>query len=259
MDTLYPYGSVLFCEDSIFKAPEQSELPFHKSLFCGHELQVKHRDALARTVTDDGGYVFGVCVVLTILMLTFTILRHLTVKHALLASLSDRHMNVLIRDCGVKNDFSLFAIPLIYYSSLGAAVYVAMRDVYGTQIYGLADLPLIIGVLLLFSFVRHMFIKMLGVACDERETIKLYTVAINLFQMLGATLVIPATVLAGYVDEVYIWVVVAIVGLVFVLRLGRGLALVMSRSRGSKLYLFYYLCIVEIVPILVLVKFVSQL
>ena len=271
LDTLYPYGSVLvcedsisygsvlFCEDSIFKAPEQSELPYHKSLFTGHELQVKHRDALARTSTDDGGFVFAVCVVLTILMLIFTILRRLTVKNVLLSSFSDRHMNVLIRDSGVKNDLSLFAIPLIYYASLGTAAYVALHDMLGEQIYGYADMALFTGLLLLFSFLRHMLIKMLGVACDERETVKLYTVAANLFQMIGTTLVIPATVMAGYVDVVFVWVVVAIVGAVFVMRLGRGLAMVMSRSRGSKLYLFYYLCIVEVVPILIVIKLISQL
>lgn len=259
MDTLYPYGSVLFSEDSIFKMPEQSDLPYHKSLFSGHALQVKHDGALQRAASSDGGYVFAVCVALTILMLIFTILRRLTVKNVLMSSISDRHMNVLIRDSGVKNDLSLFAIPLIYYSSLGAATYVALRDMFGQQIYGYADLPLFTGLLLLFSFLRHMLVKMLGVACDERETVKLYTVASNLFQMLGTVLLIPATILAEYVDVGFVWGVVGVVGLIFVLRLARGLAMVISKSQGSKLYLFYYLCIVEIVPILVLAKFISKL
>lgn len=259
LDSLYPYSSAVFCEDSIFKSPDQSQLPFHKSLFSGHELQVTHREALERTGSDDSGYVFAVCVTLTVLMLIFTILRRLTVKNVIMSSFSDRHMNVLIRDSGVKNDFSLLAIPLIYYSALGAAAYVALHDMFGIQLYGIVDLPVLVGSLLLFSFLRHLITKMLGIACDERETVKLYTVASNLFQMMGTTFVIPATILAEYVDVVFVWVALAIVGIVFVMRLARGLAMVMSRSHGSKLYLFYYLCIVEIVPILILAKIISQL
>jgi len=259
IDTPLYDGVPMFCEDSIFSIPDQSLLPDHSSLFVGHEMPVRHYDAVPHETQDDGGYIFAFSVGLALLLMFFLLFRKMKLKNVLMASFSDSKMSVLIRDSKVKNDFSLFPIPLIYYSALAMTAYIAMRDIYQTHIWGVTDLPFMIGVLMSFSLIRHSLIKLLGFICGESATIKNYTVASNLFQMMGAILAIPLVIIAGYVNVLYVWVVLAVVGLVFLLRLARGLAMVLSRSGVSKLYLFYYLCIIEIVPILIVVKILITL
>lgn len=256
LDTQQNGDSLLFCWDSVFGIPDQSLLPCHKSLFSDHSMPVKHSEPLPRVQSDDGGYVFAVCILLVIAFLIFAILRKFQIKNVLAAAFSSRHTNILMRDSGLKNDFSMWPASLIYYSSVATAAYVATSDIFDIHLFGMADLPILIGVTLLFIFLRHILTKLLGIASGEKDTVAMYTITGTFFQLAGATLVIPATIAARYADTSFVWFAAAIAALVFVLRLARGLSLVLSKSGGFKLYLFYYLCIIEIIPLLIFTKLI---
>lgn len=254
LDTLYSGDDVLFCTDSVFRVPSPDSLPKHESPFRSHSLAVTHKGPQIIAKSGDGGYVFAVSVFLFVAFLVFAILRKLDVKSVLLAAFSMRQSNILVRDSGIRNDFSLLPLVLVYYSSLATACYVALSKIFGISFYGPLDLPILIAAVMLFSFVRHVLTKLLGIICGERDTVNLYILSGNFFQIIGIVFLIPISVVACYVDPSFVWAAVTVAALVFLFRLARGLSIVLSKSGGIKLYLFYYLCIIEIVPVLILVK-----
>ncbi len=245
---------VLFCEDSVFKSPDQSALPERVSLFKNHLLKAEHCGEVKRVEDGDGGYLFGVMLILTVLLLVFCQVRKIELKKCVMSVLSMRHTNIMVREAGLKNDLSLWPLPFIYYSVQGALGYVAATKLFGEEIYGMLGLPVLVGSFLAFSFLKYLLIKLLGLACNGEEAVSMYLISGSFFQQIGSVLLIPLTIVGYYVEKNVIWVAGAVAALFFVLRLGRGLAMVLSRSAGSKLYLFYYLCIVEIIPILVIAK-----
>ena len=245
---------LLFCEDSIFKAPDQSTLPERASLFRNHLLKTVHESEVKRVNVDDGGYVFGVLLTLTVLLLVFCLLRKIELKRCVMSVFSMRHTNIMVRESGLKSDILLWPLPFIYYSVLGALGYVVATRLFGEEIYGMLDLPILIGICLLYSFIRYTVIKLLGKACNGEEAVGMYLISGSLFQQIGLVFLIPLTLVGFYVEKNVIWIAGAVAAVVFILRLARGLTIVLSRSAGSKLYLFYYLCIVEIVPILIIAK-----
>ena len=56
------------------------------------------------------------------------------------------------------------------------------------------------------------------------------------------------------INDRYEDILAGILGLLFVVRLIRGLQLILTFSKTPKFYLFYYLCILEIVPIIIIIK-----
>jgi len=253
-DTLYTADAVLYCEDSVFNSPSQTALPYHKSLFKNHQLKIEHSSTLERVKDDNNGYVFAVLMVLTSILLVYSLLRKIELRKCLMSTFSVRHTNILIRDAGLKSDKDLWPISFIYYAILGTAGYAAMIRIFDEHLYGLLDLPLLMGAFLLFSLLRHSLTKLLGFTCNESDAVKMYIICGSLFQQIGAALLIPLTILGYYVEKDLIWVAAVVAALVFVLRLARGLTIVLSKSGNFKLYLFYYLCIIEIIPILILAK-----
>ena len=193
---------------------------------------------------------------LTIVLLVFSLMRKIELKKCIMSAFSMRHTNILIRESRLKSDLSLWPLPFIYYTALGILGYVALTRIFEEELYGMLDLPILIGAFLLFSFLRYLLTKLLGVACNGEEPVSQYLISGSLFQQIGVAVLIPLTMVGCYVEKEMIWVAVATAAVVFVLRLSRGLAIVLSRSRDFKLYLFYYLCIVEIIPILILAKII---
>ena len=51
-------------------------------------------------------------------------------------------------------------------------------------------------------------------------------------------------------------IALTIVALLMIIRIIRGMIIILSSANDSKFYLFYYLCTVEIVPILIIAKLI---
>ena len=117
----------------------------------------------------------------------------------------------------------------------------------------------ILGGLIAFIFLKNSLIRLLGNVFEDRSVTMLYISSNNLFYFVGGFVFVPLMLLLFYcpaATETILKTTIFLVGIIFIVRLFRGIQLILTNSKTSKLYLFYYLCIFEIVPILVMAKIV---
>ena len=117
----------------------------------------------------------------------------------------------------------------------------------------------ILGGLIAFIFLKNSLIRLLGNVFEDRSVTMLYISSNNLFYFICRDSNSCKLLLLFYcpaATETILKTTIFLVGIIFIVRLFRGIQLILTNSKTSKLYLFYYLCIFEIVPILVMAKIV---
>ena len=108
-------------------------------------------------------------------------------------------------------------------------------------------------------YARNGIIRFLGNAFENPEAVHTYLSSNYIYHLLYG---IAATALAFFVfytDQVgqtFLYILFGILALLFLLRFLRGMQLILTNSKTQKFYLFYYLCILEIVPIIIAAKVV---
>ena len=109
-------------------------------------------------------------------------------------------------------------------------------------------------------FTRNGILRFIGNAFENRESVHIYLSSNYIYHLLYG---IVATAFAffifytDYAGQTFLYILYGIIALLFIIRFLRGMQLILTYSKTPKLYLFYYLCILEIVPIIVLIKVVN--
>ena len=255
--------SVVFVPDSIFRAPEQGDRAQHHSLFYSQSIRSRQMDPRPRMGDNGEGNVFIVALVLVILLCIAMRIKNIRMKQVVLSAVSQRHANVLMRNCNIKDDKPLIPVSLIYYATLAIYGYVATKKLYDFSLTQnpWMDIGLYSAGTIVLGLVRYTLMRLLGGICAENSTIQVYIINTGIFQMLASALLLPLVVFGFYTSasEFIVWFCAGIVALIFAVRLIRGLGIILNTSGDTKVYLFYYLCIIEIVPILIFVKLISKL
>ena len=147
----------------------------------------------------------------------------------------------------------------IYLASL-ALIILKSTQTLGHFVISLPQ-PLFFGItlaaLIAFILLKNSFIRLLGNIFDDRAATMLYISSNNLFYFIGGLTTTPLLLLLFYISgaqDTLLKTTLIIIAIVFTIRLLRGMQLILTNSKTSKLYLFYYLCILEIIPILVMAK-----
>lgn len=119
---------------------------------------------------------------------------------------------------------------------------------------------LIISCLLIIVYIgKYIFLNIIGFLFNEAELIDEYTHTIFLFNKITGLLLFPVIIMMPYLKNQYIHEI-HIIGIgvfvliaAYILRLLRGIVLSL-RQNISILYTFLYLCILEFVPLILLLK-----
>ena len=246
------------CYDSVLAPFRDLPVVQRPSMFAGSEL---HRDAVApqeRAASQQYDWVFGI-IVLLLATMSIYLNRHKFKLKELLASLFDKRVLFRVfRDNNLK-PFSLMPIAIIYLAGIALlAVQGAGRLSLDTLLLPqVVQYLLLLAGLLLFFLLKNGLVLLLGSIFEEVGNAKLYTTNTYLFYFVGGLLTVPFMLLMTYNEALAQGTMIAYAGVIvilFVVRMLRGVQLILSSSNSSKLYLFYYLCIFEIVPILVAIK-----
>ena len=110
-------------------------------------------------------------------------------------------------------------------------------------------------------FLRNGLIRFVGNAFENSESVSLYITSNYVYHMLYG---IVATVMSffvcytGNMGTIFFKITFGILAFLFISRLIRGMQLILTNSNAPKLYLFYYLCIFEIVPIIIVTKLLTS-
>jgi hypothetical protein len=253
---------LLYVEDSVFCSPADSVVYGGRSLFNGTALRVDEREPIERGNMRVDGVMLGVVILLAVLMTVYLRARRMKLLGLLTGIFSRRRMDVLVRDSGVSTDVMLLPLALLNFVVLGLIGYLVVMT-FGEMpqmqwqwmnnriVQGLA----MVAMSLLYGLFRMGVFKFFALLFKEKEAMSAYMTCDYLVRGVSLVVLLPLILLATYRESAIWLVVIAIfIAMMFLIRVIRCMWVILSASGGKKLYLFYYLCIFEIVPILVAIK-----
>ena len=244
--------------DSIFNIFQKSDTLMRESLFSDHLLPRTHLDALAHTSTIPQSWVFGACVLLVLMVAVFFKAYRLKLSDIAGASVNARIMVRVLRDnnlahlkswipVGITHPLAV-AMLLFFYFGPSRLSFIGLQGL-------LLFLTLFVACVLCY-FLRNFVFALLGNVFQGQQVIQQYLFSNYCWHLMESVVMIPLIGLLYYVPSMAVLMgyILCIVGaLCFVTRLFRNLQMVLTIPNASKFYLFYYLCIVELIPVAALV------
>lgn len=243
--------------DSLFAATDSTAPALHKSLFTHHELQVQHTYETTLNRQSTSGWFLLVILISALLTILYLRAKQITAAALFRASVDHRSLERILREENLTHKADLFPIALLFAIPLALIIYYnIMPSDINFWTAAIQYLAIWLGIVAIY-FLRNGTLRLLGNAFDNSESVGLY-ISSNYFYHIAYTA--ACTILAFFIcytdiaGHHFLIVLGVIIGILFLCRMIRGLNLILTLSKTPKLYLFYYLCILEIVPILVLAK-----
>ena len=166
----------------------------------------------------------------------------------------------LVREGGIIRNQAFIPLLTIYLLSISILIYEVMNFFMpdaGSLIRQFTLFSQIFLAILLFNLVKIFFIRLGGFIFRNSDTALEYIQNIFLYNLFVGILLLPMLVLVTYTyKEIFIYITLALICLIFIGRFFRGFFIGLSESKFSLFHLLLYLCTLEILPIVVIAKFV---
>jgi len=208
-------------------------------------------------------WILGLLLLCFITLAWVQVLYHRRLSQLLMAPFSKRFLNQLIRDGDLFSERISLAMGFIYVITTSMFIYQFNDLVLSqNQVSFLQGFPLfaLISILILgFWILKIGTIRFLSFIFRTRQTSKEYILNILIFNILIGLLLLPLLVFAIYLKcTIFLWICIIIFISVLLFRLARGFLIGMSIRKFSYLFLFVYLCSLEILPLVVILKVVLK-
>lgn len=237
--------------DFIFPPREVQAPVVRKSLFTHTTLPVKHDTLQERTSTVQPAWLFALLIVLCGLLFLYFSRLKLRIPALVQSTVDHRAMERLVRGNNLVTA-RLLPMGLFAIATLSTSIYLMAMAHVGITAWLLLTAGLIVAYML-----RNQLIRLLGNIFEDSEATTAYITSNYMYHISLAICLTPLLFLQAYApwsgDTVF-YIVAALTLLCLTMRLIRGLKLFLTLTNSSSFYLFYYLCIVEIIPIILLVN-----
>ncbi|MCX6268497.1 MAG: DUF4271 domain-containing protein [Bacteroidetes bacterium] len=246
------HDTTLTLQSTVFPQPV-----FCKTIFQSHQLQPTgfQTNKLHKTQPD---WVLAVFVACFILIAWVQVFYHKRVQQIFRAPFSKRFINQLTRDGNLFMERIAVALGIVYILTFSLFLYEFNEQILGIKIPGVTGISLFwlinlvnIGIL----SAKVALVQLLGVIFKTRETTSNYLLNLLIFALMSGPVLLISLVLVVYLKSaILLHICMVIFVLLLVLRFARGFFIGMALTKFSYLFLFVYLCSLEILPLLVLIK-----
>ena len=235
---------------------------YQKSLLATHELPMNNYEARERK-TGQNDWMFAILIFCFILVSWNHVYNPKRLIQVLRAPFSRRFVNQLIREGNLFNERITFTLGIVYLLSFSLLFFVVNEKFFNFTPHGFSRIMLyasiVIG-LLLFTFLKVILISILGSVFKTRETTYHYLLNLLIFSIITGPIILFFMVFIVYINNpITLYLCLIIIVLLFLIRFFRGFLIGMTLTKFSYLLLFVYLCSLEILPLLVLLKLVLNL
>ena len=254
-----PEHYLLLCDDSISAHYAPAGMTTHKSLFSSSLHSGGNVEPQPRENATSGDWVFGVIILLAAFISLCINSRRIKLRDMMLSIFDLRVRERVWRENNIRIR-NLLPMTFIYWASLAlVALRMAQRyDMTVEELHPALLYLLVAAGLILFILLKNGLIRLLGNVFEMDESCAGYITNNHLFYGVGSLLMPLLLLLVFFAAEglatVALRVTLFLIVILFVVRVLFGFRCFLTNSGSSKLYLFYYLCILEIVPILVMAK-----
>lgn len=230
---------------------------FEKSIFQSHMLHpTGFQISPLRMVQPD--WILGVLLLCFILLAWGQVFYHRRIMQIFRAPFSKRFINQLKRDGNLFKERISIVLGIVYILSLSMFLYETNELTLGYYFQGFAGLllyGLIIVIIVVFMAAKVALVQWLGVIFKTRETTRNYLLNMLIFFLISGPVLLIALVFIIYLKSfVLIYICTSVFFVILLFRFMRGFFIGISLRKFSYLFLFVYLCGLEILPLLVLIK-----
>lgn len=243
--------------DSIFRPFVECELVYRQSLFTGHELPIQNSIRQERTQNVVPVWNFIVVLVLCSLMVLYFKIRKIKFVDLLQSVVDQRAMDRMIRNNNLNHNYLLLPMGALMIAAVSMGIWQTAMSHTGIGGYLLLCVTLAGAYLL-----RNGLLRLFGNVFDNPQAISIYITS-NYFYHLILAVIATSLLFPLYYfpngSTFFTYLFFGFVGLCFLMRFLRGIKIFLTQSKNFNFHLFYYLCTVEIIPYLVLLKwFISR-
>ncbi len=240
----------------------KQEIIYRKSLFTYHKLPKISREAVPIPAQHPNGWIFCLLIAIVFLFGFLTKNHSPKLKEILRSCFSNRYLNFLLKDTiSLKRTL----IPLIYIGfQLIITLFIYHLIIFTKSPFPLPNASIYINFIILlvitnlFLLLRILIINFLGNVFMSKKSTDIFLINDFNFTFLISLVLLPILFLAFFSDSLAMEnatkIGIGIVSLLYIIKILRSLNITLLYNRLSKLYLFYYLCSLEIIPILVIGK-----
>lgn len=243
--------------DSIFRLADSMPECLRETLFKGHMLTPQHTEMLQRTATHQPLWLFILLIALCALLFLYYNNHKIKITELLKSAVDRRTAERLVRECGFTHSMAI--VPIAFLLSAVAAVLIWSVAMAKTEMGGYLLTTLAIATAYLL---RNGILHWLASIFDQEQTVSAYIISNYTLHLILTTAVLPLLFAAIYIPSatnVAVYVAGILTALVFLIRMINGINILFKKTNSFHFFLFYYLCIVEIAPILVALKwFIAQ-
>lgn len=214
-------------------------------------------------ITDYDYWVTGVLLFLYTLFVWMYVSNFKKLSQLIKRFYINRYSNQLSRDeLSIGNRVSVF---LSVFFVLTLTLFVSrVIPYYGFHLFTTNGPVLVIItaiIIIAVYIVKFAFIKLLGYIFEIQKEANEYMMTVFLFGNILGLFMLPIVICLTFVKQVsptvFIYAGIGIVSIFICIRIIRGIILGFNSSGISKLYLFMYLCTLEILPFIIMIKLFS--
>jgi hypothetical protein len=230
---------------------------FSKSVFTSHQLHTENFrvNAIQRLQPD---WILGILVTCFILFAWTQVFYPKRVQQIFRSPFSKRFINQLTRDGNLFRERVSVAMGIVYVLTFSLLLFECNEQILKIKF------PLVQGITLYWAItlfnltyliIKVTLIQFLGIVFKTRETTYNYLLNMLIFSLISAPVMLVALVFALYLKTpVLLPLCLTFFILQFLFRLFRGFFIGIALTKFSYLFLFVYLCTLEILPLLVIAK-----
>ena len=243
--------------DVVGQQHEAKDTVFRKSIFHNHSLQLHHEQAVERVDSAEPAWVFISLLMLTGLVCIYFRRRKIRVVELVKSLVNRRAMDRIVRDCNLNRSLTMLPMGLLLTTAVAFPIHrMALAQT------GRWGFLLVAAALGLLYILRNGLFRLLGNIFENKAAVNLYITNNYLYHLGEAAVVCVMLYHFCYLPgarEAMLYLMGGFLALAFVSRFVRGVKVFLTLSNACGFYLFYYLCIVEIIPLLVVLKwFIAQ-
>lgn len=236
---------------------------YRTSIFTEHELQSNYIEPKEREQKSND-WILGTILLITLLLLLNKVLNPRKWSQQLKIIFSGRAFEQQLRD---EKDFrSPFLFMQFIASSLTITLFIyqlfnkkAINYVEENEYYLYLKILLTIIGLLIIYFISQ---KIAGFILEKSKVVSEYLLSTLLLFNITGTLLLPLSIGLEYAHDIPANIIldsgIAFLGFAFLFKLYKGLTIASSYNSLHLFYLFLYICTLEILPVAIAVKFISD-
>jgi hypothetical protein len=180
-------------------------------------------------------------------------------KLLLQAPFSRRSQNQLLREGDLFSERISVAVGFIYFIGMSLLIFQVYNHLFDDSLparfTGFTFYLFILAILLAYWFVKVIMMLLLSSVFRTRPTTQEYLINIIVINAITGIVLLPAMVLNIYLQsDRVLFITLGIIGLLFLFRFIKGFLTGLSLTKFSYIFLFVYLCTLEIVPLILVVK-----